>query len=112
MSVQKSAIVFWALVLVSMLAVIIKSANAKPIDMEDVIGDDGMGMLKKMLEYLADEDFENDKSSVTAKREAVDAYYEPARGNKLQSSRGDGEMCMLPMKKGVCRALLPRWRLV
>ena len=100
----------WTIFLVSMLAVILKS-EAKPIQMKDVIGMDGMRMLRKMVEYLEDDETEDDESvPLPVKRETSDSFYEPARGNKLQSSRGDGEMCKLPMKKGVCRALLPRWR--
>lgn len=81
-------------------------SEAKPIDVWDQLTRDGGKMFYKMLEYLSDYD-EFDEEHHYQKREGSAPLLQTS--NRVESAAKD-DKCMLPVRKGVCRALLPRWR--
>lgn len=83
-------------------------SEAKPIDVWDQLTRDGGRMFYKMLEYLSDYD-EFDEEHHYQKREGSAPLLQTS--NRVESAAKD-DKCMLPVRKGVCRALLPRWRWV
>ncbi|XP_065078495.1 kunitz-type serine protease inhibitor taicotoxin-like [Ochlerotatus camptorhynchus] len=89
-----------------MMATTISVSEAKPIDMWDQFTKDGGKMFYKMLEYLSDYD-EFDEEHSYQKREGSAPLLQTS--NRVESGVKD-DKCKLPVRKGVCRALLPRWR--
>ncbi|XP_058821709.1 putative Kunitz-type serine protease inhibitor [Topomyia yanbarensis] len=81
-------------------------SEAKPIDTWDQLSSVGGKMFYKMLEYLGDYD-EFDDDSALQKREGSSALLLPS--NRVDYG-AKNDKCKLPVRKGVCRALLPRWR--
>ncbi|XP_039431714.1 kunitz-type serine protease inhibitor taicotoxin [Culex pipiens pallens] len=82
--------------------------EAKPVDVWDQLTAEGGKMFYKMLEYLSDYDeFDDGRHQ---KREGSAPLQ---TSNRVEQPAGSGvknEKCKLPLRKGVCRALLPRWR--
>ncbi|XP_055636645.1 kunitz-type serine protease inhibitor bitisilin-1 [Toxorhynchites rutilus septentrionalis] len=84
----------------------IRISDARPRDVWDQLTSEGGKMFYKMLEYLSDYD-EFDDENAYNKREGSAALLAPS--NRVDTGI-KGEKCKLPQRKGVCRALLPRWR--
>ncbi|KXJ73998.1 kunitz-type serine protease inhibitor taicotoxin [Aedes albopictus] len=89
-----------------LMATTFSVSEAKPIDVWDQLTKDGGKMFYKMLEYLSDYD-EFDEEHHYQKREGSSPLLQTS--NRVESATKD-DKCMLPVRKGVCRALLPRWR--
>lgn len=68
-----------------------------PIDFLSQLTDDNeRQLMKRLAEYLSD--YSDDSSS---------SY---SNGVQTRGVTARQENCRLPMKRGLCRALLPRWR--
>jgi hypothetical protein len=84
------------------VVVLLVSVKCSPIDFLFQLTDDGERMLMKRLAEFLSNDYGDDSSSSSS----------AATSNGIQT-RGVSarqENCRLPMKRGLCRALLPRWR--
>ncbi|XP_058124054.1 protein AMBP-like [Anopheles ziemanni] len=86
---------------------LLESTTAQPIDMLDQIGSEGRRMFYKMLEYLGDYD-ELEDDGRQEREEKVGAV--PLQTSNRLEAAGRDEQCKLPPRRGVCRALLPRYR--
>lgn len=75
--------------------------DCSPVDFLSQLTDEGDRMLlKRFAEYFSSD--YNDDSSSSSNSNGVQT-----RGNGVTARQ---ENCRLPMKRGLCRALLPRWR--
>lgn len=72
---------------------ILASPAPAPVDWLDLMEDDGERFLYKLADYL--NDYEDD---------------EPTKGSARDEPSEKKEMCTLPMRRGLCRALITRWR--
>ncbi|XP_058452778.1 kunitz-type serine protease inhibitor HNTX-03141017-like [Malaya genurostris] len=105
MKYSKSAsALFFGVAIVFLVATCV--SEAKPIDAWDQLSAVGGKMFYKMLEYLGDYD-DLDDDSVLRKREEPATLLLPS--NRVEYGVKN-DKCKLPVRKGVCRALLPRWR--
>ena len=73
-------------------------AQCSPIDFLAQLTDDSDRMLMKRLAEYLNSDYSDDSSS---------SY---PNGVQTRGVSARQENCRLPMKRGLCRALLPRWR--
>lgn len=89
MSVKLQLVVILLVALTSILA----SPAPAPVDWFDLVEDDGERFLYKLADYL--NDYDDD---------------EPTKGSARDEPKEKKEMCMLPMRRGLCRALITRWR--
>lgn len=86
--------------------IVTSECNAKPLDVYDeFIGNDEKELLLQMAE-LIDSIGADDSDSDSGRYNGNDAG--SSIGNDLKQMK-PGERCILPMRKGVCRALIPRW---
>ncbi|XP_053665209.1 tissue factor pathway inhibitor [Anopheles marshallii] len=99
-----SVLLLGSVVLVSHLST---PATAQPIDMLDQIGTESRRMFYKMLEYLGDYDELEDEGA--QEREEKGGALPLQTSNRVEVA-GRDEQCKLPPRRGVCRALLPRYR--
>ncbi|XP_035904458.1 amyloid-beta A4 protein-like [Anopheles stephensi] len=83
-------------------------ATAQPIDMLDQIGSESRRMFYKMLEYLGDYDELEDEGP--REREEKVGSLPLQTSNRVEVAGARDEQCKLPPRRGVCRALLPRYR--
>lgn len=75
-------------------------AQCKPMDILSQFTDSSeRQLMKRLAEYLSN-DYSDDSSSSLSLSEGV----------KTRGVSARQENCRLPMKRGLCRALLPRWR--
>lgn len=87
---------------IAVVVLLLVSVKCSPIDFLFQLTDDGERMLMKRLAEFLSNDYGDDSSSSSS----------AATSNGIQT-RGVSarqENCRLPMKRGLCRALLPRWR--
>jgi hypothetical protein len=95
------------IILITLFTNVIQELHANPIDLYDVVdatigaNNDEEKFLMKMVDYFTETDADTDTDDVD-----VDYGRQPIR----QSPMDRGEMCNLPQRKGLCRALIPRWR--
>lgn len=76
--------------------------QCSPIDFLSQLTDNNeRELMKRLAEYLSG-DYSDDSSSSSSIPNGVQT-----RGDGLTATQ---ENCRLPMKRGLCRALLPRWR--
>ena len=76
--------------------------NCGPIEFLNAIaGNDPIErkLLARLADYLSQEDEEDSES------DSASSIQVNSRG-----ASGKAERCVLPMRRGLCRALLPRWR--
>ncbi|XP_052893823.1 tissue factor pathway inhibitor-like [Anopheles moucheti] len=99
-----SILLLGSVVLISLLAT---PTTAQPIDMLDQIGSESRRMFYKMLEYLGDYDELEDDGA--QEREEKGGSLPLQTSNRVEVA-GRDEQCKLPPRRGVCRALLPRYR--
>ncbi|XP_049278385.1 tissue factor pathway inhibitor-like [Anopheles funestus] len=99
-----SILLVGSVVLVSLLST---PVSAQPIDMLDQIGTESRRMFYKMLEYLGDYD-ELEDEGPHEREEKVGSL--PLQTSNRVEVAGRDEQCKLPPRRGVCRALLPRYR--
>uniref|UniRef100_A0A182WGK4 BPTI/Kunitz inhibitor domain-containing protein n=1 Tax=Anopheles minimus TaxID=112268 RepID=A0A182WGK4_9DIPT len=92
---------------VVLLSLLSTPATAQPIDMLDQIGSESRRMFYKMLEYLGDYD-ELEDEGPQEREEKVGSL--PLQTSNRVEVAGRDEQCKLPPRRGVCRALLPRYR--
>ncbi|XP_052867749.1 inter-alpha-trypsin inhibitor [Anopheles cruzii] len=97
------------LVLASVLVLccMLDSTAGQPVDMLDQIGSESRRMFYKMLEYLGDYDELEDDGA--REREQKGGSLPLQTSNRVEVA-GRDEQCKLPPRRGVCRALLPRYR--
>jgi hypothetical protein len=73
--------------------------EAKPVSFLDALVDSSEDQfLLRLVDYFNGDYYD----------ESVDS--EPANVPARRSRQGRPENCKLPMKRGMCRALIPRWR--
>ncbi|XP_055614533.1 kunitz-type serine protease inhibitor Hg1-like [Uranotaenia lowii] len=83
--------------------------DAKPVDVWDQLTAESGKMFYKMLEYLSDYDDFDDSDKTYQKREGSSVPLQTS--NRVDSgAKNNSEKCKLPPRRGLCRALLPRWR--
>ncbi|XP_058060431.1 inter-alpha-trypsin inhibitor [Anopheles bellator] len=92
---------------VVLLCCVLDSTAGQPVDMLDQIGSESRRMFYKMLEYLGDYDELEDDGA--QEREQKGASLPLQTSNRVEVA-GRDEQCKLPPRRGVCRALLPRYR--
>ena len=80
------------LFLVSITSILASPVPA-PVDWFDLVEDDGERFLFKLADYL--NDYDDDDSPKSSARDEL---------------KDNTNMCMLPMRRGLCRALITRWR--
>lgn len=100
-----SVLLFASVVLLSLLP---EPSAAQPIDMLDQIGSESRRMFYKMLEYLGDYDELEDDGGPQEREENGGSL--PLQTSNRVEVAGRDEQCKLPPRRGVCRALLPRFR--
>ena len=92
------------LIVLIVVATAIVVTNCGPIDfLNAVAGNDPIErkLLARLADYLSQE-YEDDNDSESDSATSVPVN---SRG-----ATGKAERCVLPMRRGLCRALLPRWR--
>lgn len=77
------------------------ATQCSPIDFLSQLTDEGERMLMKRLEDYLNSDYSDDSSSSSH-----------SNGVQTRGVTARQENCRLPMKRGLCRALLPRFRYV
>lgn len=109
LQVKKVNILFLVGIMVSFVITIITKCDAKPMDIYDEImdGDEQQLLLHmaELIESIGSVDLEYDSgrlSNINAEKNSATI------GNELKDMK-PGERCILPIRKGVCRALIPRW---
>uniref|UniRef100_A0A182PQ34 BPTI/Kunitz inhibitor domain-containing protein n=1 Tax=Anopheles epiroticus TaxID=199890 RepID=A0A182PQ34_9DIPT len=93
---------------VLLLALLPPPTAAQPIDMLDQLGTESRRMFYKMLEYLGDYDELDEEAGPQQREENVGSL--PLQTSNRVEVAGRDEQCSLPPRRGVCRALLPRFR--
>lgn len=89
------------IVLLSYIIAMYSNVNAKPVDVyDDWMGNDDK-LFVQMLELI--DSISSDDSDDGSRFQSD----ETRSGDKSVTT--PSEKCMLPMRKGVCRALIPRW---
>lgn len=88
------------IVLLSLLYNTNNYADGKPIDVYDEIMGTDDKLFIQMLE-LIDSIGSDDSGEELGSRYQSDAH--------RSSNKSPSDKCLLPMRKGVCRALIPRW---
>lgn len=79
--------------------------NAKPLDIYDeIIGNDEKQLLLHMAEFIDSIGADDSGRFATNNRGGSPS----SAINELKDMK-PGERCILPVRKGVCRALIPRW---
>ncbi|XP_035776380.1 inter-alpha-trypsin inhibitor-like [Anopheles albimanus] len=96
-----------ACAVVVLLCCALDTATGQPIDMIDQLGSESRRMFYKMLEYLGDYD-ELDEDGPQDREEKGGSL--PLQTSNRVEAAGRDEQCKLPPRRGVCRALLPRYR--
>ncbi|XP_050078701.1 kunitz-type protease inhibitor 2-like [Anopheles maculipalpis] len=94
---------------VALLCLLPTPTTAQPIDMLDQIGSESRRMFYKMLEYLGDYD-ELEDDGPREREEKVGSLPLQTSNRVEVAAGGRDEQCKLPPRRGVCRALLPRYR--
>ncbi|XP_055316222.1 early lactation protein [Sitodiplosis mosellana] len=85
---------------------LINEIDAKPLDIYDeIVDNDEKQLLIRMAELI--ESIGADDSERFASINNSDSNSSSA-SNELKDMK-PGERCILPVRKGVCRALIPRW---
>ncbi|CAO1412411.1 unnamed protein product [Diamesa hyperborea] len=90
------------LLVLIVVATAVVVTNCSPIDfLNAVAGNDPIErkLLARLADYLSQE-YEDDSESDSATSVPVNS----------RGATGKAERCVLPMRRGLCRALLPRWR--
>lgn len=116
--VLKVQAIFCASVAV-ILCICMQLSQAKPYDLYDeIIGDDGKQLLQRMSDLIDtitggdDSDGSNSggryASSTASSGSGSDSSAPAAISNELKDMK-PGERCILPIRKGFCRALISRW---
>uniref|UniRef100_A0A182NBS5 BPTI/Kunitz inhibitor domain-containing protein n=1 Tax=Anopheles dirus TaxID=7168 RepID=A0A182NBS5_9DIPT len=101
------ALLFGSLVLVCLVA---DRAAAQPVDMLDQLGSESRRMFYKMLEYLGDYDELEDDGPQEREEKVGSLPLQTSNRVEAAAAGGRDEQCKLPPRRGVCRALLPRYR--
>lgn len=89
----------------------ISDCAAKPIDIYDgIVDDDEQQLWMRMAELIESIGGTGDDSDDDSGRlvKANDESNSASASNELKEMK-PGERCILPVRKGVCRALIPRW---
>lgn len=108
---KSKLIIFTTTTLTTILIMAICSnsfTNANPIDLLDAISkmdvDSDKYLYKMAADYLSEIDLDEEASSAAV----LSTHPQQHQGQNVVEYRG--EQCKLPVRKGNCRALLPRWR--
>lgn len=85
-----------------------QECQAKPFDLYDeIIGSDEKQLLMRMtelMESIAADDSDIDSDHLTSNN----SESSQSSSNEVKDMK-PGERCILPVHKGLCRALIPRW---
>uniref|UniRef100_A0A182QVU4 BPTI/Kunitz inhibitor domain-containing protein n=1 Tax=Anopheles farauti TaxID=69004 RepID=A0A182QVU4_9DIPT len=92
------------------LCLVTEPATAQPIDMLDQLGTESRRMFYKMLEYLGDYDELEDEGPQEREEKVGSLPLQTSNRVEVAAASGRDEQCKLPPRRGVCRALLPRYR--
>lgn len=89
---------------------LINDSDAKPLDIYDEIVDNDEKQLlirmAELIESIGADDSDNDSGRFASI--ANSDSNSASASNELKDMK-PGERCILPVRKGVCRALIPRW---
>jgi tissue factor pathway inhibitor 2 len=95
-----------SLLIVAMLASIVLIVECNPIDFFTQFTDEtDRVLLKRLADYFTGD--ESDESSASLSTSSSNGIGIKTRDEEILER---AENCRLPMKRGLCRALLPRWR--
>lgn len=86
---------------VALFALLAVGVSAKPLDVYDELMGDNDNVLSRMMDLI--DSIGSDDSEDDSGRLASDDSQESVK--QLKAS----ERCALPIRRGVCRALIPRW---
>lgn len=93
---------FYASLVILCICMQLKNCHAKPYDLYDeIIGSDGKQLLQRMSDLI--DSIAGSTGSSNSSNGSDDSI-----SNELKDMR-PGERCILPVRKGFCRALIPRW---
>lgn len=110
MQVKKINLLLIVGVTVICIFALINESDAKPLDIYDeIVDNDEKQLLMHMadlIETIGGDDLDNDSGRFASIDKSSSSS---SASNELKDMR-PGERCILPMRKGVCRALIPRWR--
>lgn len=85
-----------------LIAFTIINAAAKPLDVYDELIGSNDNVLSRMMDFI--DSIGSDDSEDDSGRLASSDSQEESEKNAKKADR-----CMLPVRRGVCRALIPRW---
>lgn len=119
--VLKVKTLFCASTVILCICMQLNDCQAKPYDLYDeIIGSDGKQLLQRMsdlIDSIAGND-DSDGSNSGGRLASTTASSSSSSGSSGDSSASisnelkdmkPGERCILPVRKGFCRALIPRW---
>jgi hypothetical protein len=88
--------------LIAVFVLLLVGVKCSPIDFLFQLTDNSERMLMKRLAEFLSNDYSDDSSSSSSSA--------AVNGIQTRGVSARQENCRLPMKRGLCRALLPRWR--
>lgn len=109
-----------ALAVILCICMQLNDCQAKPYDLYDeIIGSDGKQLLQRMSDFIDsiagtdDSDGSNSggrlaSSTASSGSSSGSGDSSASISNELKDMK-PGERCILPVRKGFCRALIPRW---
>lgn len=100
--VLKTKRLFYASIVILCICMQSKDCDAKPYDLYDeIIGSDGKQLLQRMSDLI--DSIVGSTGNSNSSNGSEDSI-----SNELKDMK-PGERCILPVRKGFCRALIPRW---
>lgn len=107
MHLSKCRVAFVGIALILCVFAITKECSGKPFDIYDeIVGNDEKQLLQRMAELIdtiSGDDSDNNSGRLTNSSAGSDST-----SNELKDMK-PGERCILPVRKGFCRALIPRY---
>lgn len=107
--ITNNSVLFITLVMILCIYALSKECNAKPFDLYDeIMGNDEKQLLMRMtelMESIAADDSETDSDRFVSNSNESS---QSSASNEIKDMK-PGERCILPVHKGLCRALIPRW---
>lgn len=105
--------IFCASAVILCICMQLKDCQAKPFDLYDeIIGEDGKQLLQRMsdlIDSIAGSDDSDGGGRYTSSTSSSSGDSSaPLISNEVKEMK-PGERCILPVRKGFCRALIPRW---
>lgn len=96
-------VILFVIVMCLCIMTLLKRSDAKPFDIYEIVENDEKLLMRmaELMESIADDDLDNDSVHIVSSSDE-------SSSNELKDMK-PGERCILPMRKGLCRALILRW---